>query len=177
VLALFLDIEGAFPNAVTERLLYNMRKRRIPERYVVLVSNMLMGRKNRLKFYDFTSNWFLLDNGIVQGDPLSMILYLFYNTDLLEIMRGWHEMCLGYVDDMAVVTMASSFTEMHRLLNSMVSWPGGARDWSTSHNSKFEASKSIPIDFSHTKGVEQPTMMFQGCAINPQASQIPRGHS
>src|SRR6266481_2171460 len=30
VSALFLNIEGAFPNAVTARLLHNMRKRRIP---------------------------------------------------------------------------------------------------------------------------------------------------
>ena len=170
VSALFLDIEGAFPNAVTEWLLHNLRKRRIPERYVVLISSMLTGRKNRLKFDDFTSNWFPLDNGIVQGDPLSMILYLFYNADLLEIARGRCEMCLGYVDDMALVTMASSFAETHRLLNSMVSRSGGAREWSISHNSKFEASKSILIDFSCTKGVEQPAMTFQGCTVTAQAS-------
>jgi len=170
VSALFLDIEGAFPNAVTERLLHNLRKRRIPERYIVLISSMLMGRKNRLKFDDFSSNWFPLDNGIVQGDPLSMILYLFYNADLLEIMRGRCKMCLGYVDDMALVTMASSFAETHRLLNSMVSRSGGAREWSISHNSKFEASKSILIDFSCTKGVEQPAMTFQGCTVTAQAS-------
>jgi len=75
VSALFIDIEGAFPNSVTERLLHNLRKRRIPERYVGLIGNMLTGRKNRLKFDDFSSCWFPLDNGIVQGDPLSMILY------------------------------------------------------------------------------------------------------
>ena len=33
---LFLDVEGAFPNAVTSRLLHNLRKRRVPEVYVSL---------------------------------------------------------------------------------------------------------------------------------------------
>ena len=82
---LFLDIEGAFPHAVTARLLHNLRKHRIPELYVRFVSNMLTGHKTRLKFDDFMSDWFKLDNSIGQGDPLSMILYVFYNTDMLDV--------------------------------------------------------------------------------------------
>jgi predicted phosphoadenosine phosphosulfate sulfurtransferase len=35
VSVLFLDIEGAFTNVVTERLLHNMRKRQLPEEYVI----------------------------------------------------------------------------------------------------------------------------------------------
>ena len=34
VSALFLDIKGAFPNAVTDRLLHNMRKRKLPDSLV-----------------------------------------------------------------------------------------------------------------------------------------------
>jgi hypothetical protein len=30
---LFLDVEGAFPNAVTDRLLHNLRRRKIPTTY------------------------------------------------------------------------------------------------------------------------------------------------
>ena len=85
VSALFLDIERAFPNMVTDCLLHTLRKHWIPERYVVFVNSMLTGCKNRLKFDDYLSKWFLLDNGIVQGNPLSMILYLYYNVDLLDI--------------------------------------------------------------------------------------------
>ena len=105
--ALFLNIEGAFPNAVTDWLLHNLRKWRIPERYVAFIGSMLMGRRNRLKFNNYLSEWFQLDNSIVQGDPLSMILYLFYNADLFNIGCGRHEMCLGYVDDLALVAMAA----------------------------------------------------------------------
>ena len=68
VAALFLDIEGAFPNAVTERLLYNLRTRRIPEVYVAFIENMLTGHRNRLRFNNYLSDWFELNNGIVQGD-------------------------------------------------------------------------------------------------------------
>ena len=113
---------------------------------------MLTGRWNRLKFDDYSSEWFQLDNSIMQGDLLSMILYLFYNTDL-NIGCGQHKFCLGYVDDPALVAMASNFMDTHRLLNSMITWPEGAGDWSTSHNSNFEASKLVLLDFLHAMNV------------------------
>ena len=65
VSALFLDIEGTFPNAIMECLLHNLRTRRILEMYVQLIQNMLTGRRNRLKFNDYVSEWFNLDNGII----------------------------------------------------------------------------------------------------------------
>ena len=52
---------------------------------MAIISNMLTNRWNWLKFDNFESEWFQLDNGIVQGDPLSMMLYLYYNVDILEI--------------------------------------------------------------------------------------------
>ena len=56
---------------------------------------MLMGRRTQLKFDDYTSSWFMLDNSIGQGDPLSMLLYLYYNSDALEVLKGQNEMGLG----------------------------------------------------------------------------------
>jgi hypothetical protein len=120
VSVLFLDIEGAFPNRVTERLLHNMRKRQIPEEYVRFMKNMLTGHKTRPKFDDYTSDWFAINNGIGQGDPLSIILYLFYNVDLLNIAKGKNEKSLGYVDDKALIAIGKTFKEMHRMLKRMM---------------------------------------------------------
>ena len=96
VSVIFLDNEGAFP---TEWLLHNLQTCCIPETYMQLIHCMLTGRRNRLKFNDYVSEWFSLDNGIIQGNPLSMVLYLYYNADMIDISRGRSEMCLGYVDD------------------------------------------------------------------------------
>jgi exonuclease III len=41
---LFLDVEGAFPNAVTARLLHNLRKRQIPAAYITFIKQLLTGR-------------------------------------------------------------------------------------------------------------------------------------
>ena len=73
---LFLDIKGAFSNAVTQRLLHNMHMRQLLEPYVKFIEQMLTDRHTRLKFDGFTSNWANIDNGIVQGDPLSMLLLI-----------------------------------------------------------------------------------------------------
>jgi hypothetical protein len=54
---LFLDIEGAFPNAVTDRLLHNMQKCQVPEEYVLFVEQMLTDRRTKLKFDDYVSDW------------------------------------------------------------------------------------------------------------------------
>ena len=41
IAVLLLDIEGAFPNAVTERLLHNMCMRQLPEPYMNFIDCML----------------------------------------------------------------------------------------------------------------------------------------
>ncbi|KAF8997518.1 hypothetical protein BDQ17DRAFT_1248596, partial [Cyathus striatus] len=38
-------------------------------------------------------------NGIGQGDPLSMICYILYNADLLDVPTGPNKCALGFVDD------------------------------------------------------------------------------
>ena len=72
---LFLDIEGAFPNAVHEHLEHSLKARRVPTKIVKFIHNLLAERSTALKFDDFTSDRVALDNRIGQGDTLSMILY------------------------------------------------------------------------------------------------------
>jgi hypothetical protein len=50
------------------------------------VSSFLTDRFTHLKFNDFTSALLSVSMGIPQGSPLSPILYLFYSSDLLEIL-------------------------------------------------------------------------------------------
>jgi hypothetical protein len=146
---LFLDIEGAFPNAVPVRLVQNLRNRGVPSKYVNFVSGMLRGRSTMLKFDGHTSDPITIDNGIGQGDPLSMILYQFYNADLLDIPRDLSEDALAYVDDTILVATAESFQEAHSKLESMMSREGGVSKWSKTHNSLLEYLKLALIDFAH----------------------------
>ncbi|VDB89214.1 unnamed protein product [Peniophora sp. CBMAI 1063] len=148
VSVLFLDIEGAFPNAVPEVLLHDLRMRRVPRYIVDFVARILDGRQTQLKFDGFESEPFDVRNGIPQGDPMSLILYLFYGAGLLQIPMDDRERALGFVDDSALVAIGDDFTLTHRKLRHMYLRPGGARDWATSHFSKFEPSKFKLMNFS-----------------------------
>ncbi len=110
VSVLFLDVEGAFPNAVTDRLIHNLKKRRIPSIHIIFVKQLLTDCHTWLKFDDFTSKAISILNGIGQGDPLSMILYIIYNADLLDISGNEeHKKSLGYVDDIMLIATGKNF--------------------------------------------------------------------
>jgi hypothetical protein len=149
VSVLFLDAEGAFPNTVTARLIHNLKRRRIPTAIINFVEQLLHNRKTRLKFNDYISDIINITNGIGQGDPLSMLLYILYNTDLLDIPDNpTEEDALGYVDDIALIATGSDFVETNNRLTDMMTKEEGGLEWSTNHNSRFEVSKSVVLHFS-----------------------------
>ena len=119
VSVLFLDVKGAFPNAVTNRLIHNLKKRRIPTNIINFVKQLLTNRKTQLCFDNYISQPISITNGIGQGDPLSMLLYTLYNADLLEIPDNpAAEDAIGYVDDIAMIAIGTNLTETtNRLRN------------------------------------------------------------
>ena len=96
---LFLNIEGAFLNAVTNKLSYNMRNRGLPEMLINFAGSMLEKRSATLQFNDHSSEVIALNNGIGQKDPLFMALSQYYNADILNIPRYKHELAEAYVDN------------------------------------------------------------------------------
>jgi Reverse transcriptase (RNA-dependent DNA polymerase) len=130
VLVLFLDIEGAFPNADNNQLVYNLRARKVPKKIITFVANMLKDRSTTLYFDNHISNPIELNNDIGQGDPLSMALYQFYNTDLVEITNTEKgEFAAAYVDDAIISALADSFEEAHAILIDMMTRKGIAICW------------------------------------------------
>ena len=161
---LFLDIEGAFPNAVPSQLEHNMRKRGVPNKITNFVHGMLRDRLTTLRFDGFTSQALSIDNGIGQGDPLSMILYQYYNADLLGIPETEGEDAIAYVDDTILMATDTSFPEAHEKLTSMMTKQGGVIEWSSTHNSPLEHSKLALIDFAHRQSTKEraPLHLPQG---------------
>jgi ribonuclease HI len=147
---LFLDVQGAFPNVVKEVLLHNMRTRGVPPEYIKVTELILTGRRTKLSFDDFISEFIAINNGNNQGCPLSMLYYAFYNAGLLDISppHAPDEKQFGFVDDVALLATGDNFTETYAKLTDMMNRPNGAFDWSTSHNSQFELSKLALINFS-----------------------------
>ena len=168
---LFLDIEGGFPNAVNEKLIANMKRRRVPTKIVKFVGNMLRERTTKLKFDDPESGKIVIDNGIGQGDLLSMVLYQYYNANLLDIPAAPNEATAAYVDNAILVATARTFEETHSVLEDMMTRAGGAMDWARDHNSNFEISKLVLMDFAHrNKRLDRPPLKIGNAAVEPSTS-------
>ena len=127
--ALFLDVQGAFPNVVKEVLLHNMHLRGVPTVCTDIIDLMLT---TQLSFDDYISEIIDIVNGNNQGCPLSMILYTFYNCLLIGIAKqpSKKELVLGFIDDIGLLAIGHDFTETHHMLREMIERPGGAFEWS-----------------------------------------------
>lgn len=109
---LLLDVSGAFDNVSHARLLHNLRKRRIDERIVRWIASFLADRSTVINFDTFKSEVYQTTTGIPQGSPLSPILYLYYNADLIETCnREPNTLAIGYIDDIAILRWGSTTRE------------------------------------------------------------------
>ena len=167
--ALFLDVQGAFPNTVKAQLIHNLRMRRVPICFTELIARKLTGRSTRLRFDDFTSDPIPVDNGTTQGDPDSMLLYGPYNAPLIDIAASPDELTPGFVDDSMMLAVGNSLNECHNRLKDMMERPGGGFDWSTTHNSPFEMSKVGLMNFPRTPRDNPPGDLILNKA-NPDGS-------
>lgn len=110
---------------------------------------MLINREIKIRFDNYTFEAIRLNNRIGQGDPLSMGLYQYYNTDLLDIPSEPNQLAIAYVNDVIIYTSGNSFKETHELIADMMSKDSGTTNWLKDHNSPLKYSKLALIDFSH----------------------------
>jgi hypothetical protein len=181
VSGLFLDISGAFPHTVVTRLVHNMRQRRIPKEYTDWITRRMTGRKTILTFDDFQSEPFEVKGGIDQGDPLSSACYNFYSADLIEPSNDPDELKSAFVDDIFFMVASPTFEENNRKLENMITRPGGAIEWSTSHKSNFEIDKFGLLHMSRKtepdptrpgkrRPLTRPSLQLAEHTIKPSAS-------
>lgn len=81
---LLLDVAGAFDHVSHPRLLHNLRTKGIPEYIVKWTKSFLGGKSTSMTIGRRTSEVFSIDTGILQGSPISPILFLFFNAPLIE---------------------------------------------------------------------------------------------
>jgi hypothetical protein len=100
----------AFDHVSYPRLLYNLQKRRVDEKTIGWIASFLRNKKTTIQLREYTTELLSINTGIPQGSPISLILYLFYNTDILEdATRGVSDtVTRGWVDDVYFLVHSQS---------------------------------------------------------------------
>lgn len=113
---LLLDVLGAYDNVSHARLLHNLRKRRLGQ-LVPWVKAFLSNRSTRIRMPEGMPDRFPTPTGIPQGSPISPILYLNYNADLIENC-GNGVTSNGWVNDVCFMAKGDSERETVQKLRS-----------------------------------------------------------
>src|SRR5436190_8815496 len=86
--------------------------------------------------------------GVPQSSPLSLLLYMFYNGDLLNLPQKCRlsvAQSLGFIDDIAYGVQGPTDEENAETLEHLLH---EAEQWRSKHGAKFEASKYILVHFT-----------------------------
>jgi len=167
---LLLDVSGAFDNVSHARLLHNLRKRKIDERTVNWIASFVRDRSTTISFDGYESEIYKTSTGIPQGSPLSPILYLYYNADLIETCNQEpNTIATGYIDDVAILRWGQSTEETCKGLKRTMQL---AEEWAGKHASVFDPGK---FQLSHhtrrRRGVDtQHSVQLTHTAVNPSTT-------
>lgn len=135
----------------------------IPQDITECLCCRLAQRTTTLHFDGFMSAIFGVDNGLDQGDPLSVILYIIYNTPLLNIsLPARRAAMLLFVDNAAIITTGATFSTTHTLLADIMEKDGGVLDWARLHNCSFGIEKFQLLDTGRRHGdIRVPLVLGQ----------------
>jgi len=165
------DVQGAFNGVHAAVLEDRLRERSVPEGMVRWIRSFCEDRTGSVVIGGYTSGCRSIAHaGIPQGSPLSPILYVFYNANLVEgrINKGGGS--IGFIDDFtAWRTGPDRATTTERLQTEVVD---PAARWSEESGATFEASKTGFVHFERRPmGVDpRSALRFADTEIRPQDS-------
>lgn len=144
---LFVYVKAAFPTVNPQRLTNTLIEMGFCPSLTRLIANFLTDCLTIFLLGDFTSDPKPLTIGITQGSPLSLILYILYNSPLLRVANGKQDtISLGFIDDIAVVTARPTLKEVTDQLQSLADCE---LKWGSKHSAAFDKAKSQWMVLSH----------------------------
>jgi hypothetical protein len=144
---LSLDISGAFDTVVHERLVAIIKRLGYPSWLQNWVQSFLSERTTTLLVNGKESEAFEVRAGVPQGSPLSPILFLLYNEELLRVSNqpslGIHS--VGFMDDLNILAYSRSTEQNCARLSSV---HDKCQEWARRHGIAFAPHKYELIHFT-----------------------------
>ncbi|KAI2855330.1 hypothetical protein CBS13152_11454 [Aspergillus niger] len=140
------DVKGAYNGVCKERLLQRMKARGIPEDLLRWVEAFCSERTATIQINGQLSETHSLPQaGLPQGSPLSPILFLFFNADLVQRQIDGKGGAIAFVDDFTAWVTGSSAQTNREGIEGIIK---EALDWERRSGATFEADKTAIIHFT-----------------------------
>ena len=140
------DVKGAYNGVYAPRLIQRLRARRIPERLLRWIKAFCTDRSASLTLNGRESDVRpILFPGLPQGSPLSPVLFLFYNADLVEQRISNREGAIAFVDDYTAWVVGESAVANTAKIRSIVD---RALAWESRSGATFEGEKTALVHFT-----------------------------
>ena len=143
------DVKGAYNGVYKERLLQRMRARGLPEEIIRWTDAFCSERTATIQINGQPSETRSLPQaGLPQGSPLSPILFLFFNADLVQRQIDSNKGAIAFVDDFTAWVTGPTAQSNRQGIEAII---GEALDWERRSGATFEAEKTAIIHFTRNQ--------------------------
>ncbi|RKL00430.1 hypothetical protein BFJ70_g17447, partial [Fusarium oxysporum] len=161
------DVKGAYNGVCKERLLQRMKARGIPEDLLRWIDSFCSERTATIVINGQSSESRPLPQaGLPQGSPLSPILFLFFNADLVQTQIDRNGGAIAFVDDYTAWVSGPTAQSNRRGIQAVID---KALDWERRSGATFEAEKTAIIHFTRYTGrVDSEPFTIKGERVFPK---------
>ncbi len=146
---LSLNEKNAFNNVMHSKLLHDMKKRKVSRLLLKFVKNFLKDQRIMIIIDDYMIMKHSINVNISQDSLLSLILYLFYNANLLEACNNikLKTNFINFMNDINILIYEEFIKRNCRVFNEIYD---RCEQWSKTHDIKFLMTKHELIHFTRT---------------------------
>ena len=159
------DVKGAYNGVCRERLLQRLKARGIPPALLRWIKAFCTNRSASITINGYTTPQYQLTQaGLPQGSPLSPILFLFFNADLVQRKIDSKGGAIAFVDDYSAWVSGESAEANRSGIEAIIEQ---ALDWERRSGAAFEGEKTAIIHFTRRiQESENSPFIIKGQAIS-----------
>jgi predicted RNA binding protein with dsRBD fold (UPF0201 family) len=137
---LSLNVIDAYDHVSKEKLIHNLRKRRISNWIIAWIDNFMQNKCTTLRINEQSTFMNQVKIDISQNSFVSLILYLFYNADILKVFERFKYKItiIDFVNDINILTYDINITSNCRALKKIHVI---CELWTRRHDARFASIK------------------------------------